>query len=145
MKKLIFLLTLISGFAFTTLSAQLLTSSIFETGPDSLQGCRTTLTIYSPYIDGYWDYSIQIKSTFAGLGDSTNFKVSTWQSNDQGHDAWTNITTLHDTLATITDESAILIEKTDFTGLWFKHIITSLSLDTMLINTYQVKKKFRIY
>jgi len=145
MKKLIFLLILISGFLFTTLSAQLLTSSIFETGPDSLQGVRDTLIVYSPYIDGYWDYSIQLKSTFAGLGDSTNFMVSTWQSNDQGHDAWTDITTLRDTLATITDESAILIEKTDFTGLWLKHIIVSLSLDTMLINTYQVKKKFRLY
>ena len=138
MKRLLSLLVI--TFSFIALSAQ-----PFETGPDSLQGIRDTLTIYSPYIDGYWDYSIQLQSTFAGLGDSTNFMVSTWQSNDQGHDAWTDMTALRDTLATITDESAILIEKTDFTGLWLKHIIVSLSLDTMLINTYQVKKKFRIY
>jgi len=138
MKKLICLLVI--ALSFIALSAQ-----PFETGPDTLQGPRDTLIIYSPFIDGYWDYSIQIKSTFAGLGDSTNFMVSTWQSNDQSHDAWTDITALRDTLATIIDESAILIEKTDFTGFWFKHLIINLSLDTTLIETYQVKKKFRIY
>lgn len=71
--------------------------------------------------------------------------VSTWQSNDQGHDAWTDMTALRDTLATKVDELAILIEKTDFTGLWLKHVIVNLSLDTVLINTYQVKKKFKLF
>jgi len=116
-----------------------------ETGPDSLQGYGATLTVYSPLMDGYWDYSAQIQSTFAGLGDSSNFAVSTWQSNGQDQDAWTEITALRDTLQTVTDESAILIEKTDFTGLWMKHVFTSLGLDTVLINTYQVKKKFKLF
>ncbi|KKL54573.1 hypothetical protein LCGC14_2264040 [marine sediment metagenome] len=115
-----------------------------ETGPDSLQGLRTTLTIYSGLIDGYWDYSTQIKSTFGGLGDSTNFSVIAYQSNDRDQSVWTAITAA-DTLATITDDSGILSEVTDFTGLWIKYVLISLSLDTMLIETYQVKKKFRLF
>ncbi len=142
MKRLIFLLAFVIG--FTSIFAQPLPEPT-ETGPDTLQGLDGTLTIYSEYIDGYWDHSIQIQSTFSGLGDSTHFIVTVWQSNDRDQDAWTEVTSLGDTLATVTDEEAILIEKEDFTGLWFKWILTSQSLDTMLINTYQVKKKFKLF
>ena len=142
MKRLIFLLAF--AISLTSLFSQPLPEPT-ETGPDSLQGDLTTLTIYSGLIDGYWDYSTQIKSTFAGLGDSTNFSVTTWQSNDRDQGVWTEIVAERDTLATITDESGVLLEVTDFTGLWLKYVLTSQSLDTMLINSYQVKKKFRLF
>jgi len=146
MKRLIFLLVLITGLIFTAnAQGRFQDNDDFQTGPDSLQGVSTTLTIYSPLIDGYWDYSIQLESTFGGLGDSTHYTVTTWQSNDPDTDAWTEMTSLRDTSATITDESCILIEKTDFTGLWLKHILTSASLDTMLIESFTVIKKFRLF
>ncbi len=114
-----------------------------ETGPTALNGLRESITVFSDLIDGYWDYSTQVKSTFAGLGDSTNLSVATWQSNDRDLDVWTLVTT--DTLSTIVDESALLLEVTDFTGLWMKYVILSLSLDSMSIETYQVKKKFKLF
>ncbi len=141
MKRLIFLLAF--AISLTSLFAQPLPEPT-ETGPDSLQGLRTTLTIYSSLIDGYWDYSTQIKSIFAGVGDSTNFSFIAYQSNDRDQSVWTAITTA-DTLATITDNSGILSEVTDFTGLWIKYVLISLSLDTMLIETYQAKKKFKLF
>ena len=142
MKRLIFLLAF--AISFASISAQPLPEPT-ETGIDSLQGLDATLTVFSGLIDGYWDYSTQIKSTFSGIGDSTNFSVTTWQSNDRDQGVWTEITAERDTLATVTDESGLLLEVTDFTGLWLKYILTSQSLDTMLINTYQVKKKFRLF
>lgn len=142
MKRLIFLLAFAIG--FTSIFAQPLPEPT-KTGPDSLQGAAATLTVYSGLIDGYWDVSTQIQSTFAGLGDSSSFAVATWQSNDRDRGVWTEITALRDTLQTVTDEAALLIEKTDFTGLWMKHVFTYLGLDTVLINTYQVKKKFRLF
>ncbi|KKL50855.1 hypothetical protein LCGC14_2301330 [marine sediment metagenome] len=140
MKRLTFLLAL--AFSFTSLFAQPLPDPT-ETGPTALEGLRESITVYSPPIDGYWDVSTQIKSTFAGLGDSTNLSVATWQSNDRDQDAWTLVTT--DTLATVTDEAALLLEITDFTGVWLKYVILSLSLDSMSIETYQVKKKFKLF
>ena len=142
MKRLTFLLAF--AISFTSLFAQPLPDPT-ETGPDSLQGAGATLTVYSPLMDGYWDYSAQLQSTFAGLGDSSNFAVATWQTNDRDQGAWTEITALRDTLQTVTDEAALLIEKTDFTGLYIKHVFTYLGLDTVLINTYQVKKKFKLF
>ena len=143
MKRLICLLAIAITFSISAFSQPL--PDPVETGPDSLKGLGATLTIYSPLMDGYWDYSGQLQSTFAGLGDSTNFTVATWQSNDRDQDAWTLITALNDSIVTVTDETAILIEKTDFTGLWLKHVFTNRSLDTVLINTYQVKKKFKLF
>ncbi len=143
MKRFIFLLAIAIIFSISAFSQPLPEPT--ETGPDSLQGASATLTVYSGFIDGYWDVSTQIVSTFAGLGDSTNFTVATWQSNDRDRDVWTVLTALNDSIVTVTDETAILIEKTDFTGLWLKHVFTSRSLDTVLINTYQVKKKFRLF
>ena len=143
MKRLIFLLAIAITFSISAFSQPLPEPT--ETGPDSLQGDLTTLTIYSSLIDGYWDYSTQIKSTFGGLGDSTNFSVTTWQSNDRDQDVWTEITAERDTLATVTDESGLLLEITDFTGLWIKYVLTSQSLDTMLIETFQIRKKFRLF
>lgn len=142
MKRLIFLLAFAIG--FTSLFAQPLPEPT-ETGPDTLQGLDGTLTVYSPPMDGYWDYSAQLKSTFSGVGDSTHFSVTVWQSNDRDQSTWTEITAERDTLATVTDDASILSEQTDFTGLWVKWIFTSASLDTMLIETYQVKKKFKLF
>ncbi len=142
MKRLTFLLAL--AFSFTSLFAQPLPEPT-ETGPTTLGGLGATITILSGSIEGYWDVSTQIQSTFAGLGDSSHFIVDVYQSNDRDHDAWTQRTSETDTLATVTDEAALLLEITDFTGLWLKYVLTSQSLDTMAINTYQVKKKFKLF
>jgi len=146
MKKLLAFLAFaaILAFAFPVMSYS--QGTIVDHGviaSDSLKGVSTTMTIYAPLLEDYWDYSMQLKSTFAGLGDSTNFTVTTWQTNDPDQSVWTELTAERDTLATITDVSGILIEIEDFPGMWTKHILTSLSLDTMLIEGYWVRKQKR--
>jgi hypothetical protein len=143
MKKIIVLFTLLIGFAFTAFPQGTIVKDL-QTGPDSLMVDEGTLTLYSPLLDEYWDYSIQIKSTFGGTtGDSTNFTVLTYQSNDPAQDAWILLSALNDTLTTVTDESTVLIEKSDFQGMWLKHVLTSHSQDTMLIETFSVLKQKR--
>ena len=142
MKKFIVLLILALGISLTSFSQGTITKD-FQTGPDSLIVDEGTLTIYSPYLDGYWDYSIQIESTFAGYGDSTNFTVQTYQSNDPAQSPWLIIAAEGDTLAVIVDESSVIIDITDFQGLWLKHILTSHSQDSMLIESFTVLKQKR--
>ncbi len=116
----------------------------FETGPDSLMVDEGTLTIISPVLEDYWDYSIQVVSTFGGVGDSTNFTLLTYQTNDRDQDFWIILPGNDgDTLTTITDESSILIEESDYQGVWLKHVLTSHSQDTMLIRTFTTLKQKR--
>ncbi|MDP8218268.1 MAG: hypothetical protein P9M03_06040 [Candidatus Theseobacter exili] len=143
MKKFIVLLILALGISFTSFGQSTIMKD-FQTGPDSLMVDEGTLTIYSPYLDGYWDYSIQIESTFGGsTGDSTNFTVQTYQSNDPSPGPWLIIAAEGDTLEVIVDESSVIIDITDFQGLWLKHILTSHSQDTMLIESFTVLKQKR--
>jgi len=142
MKKLAILLTLLIGFSFSAFSQ----GTIVQDGTiaaDSLQGKGDVVTLYTPLMDQYWDYSVQIQSTFAGLGDSSNWVVKTYQTNDPAQSVWTLLPALNDTLATVTDESAILIEKSDFQGMWMKHEVTNVGLDTCLIEGFWVRKQKR--
>jgi len=141
MKKLIFLLAFTVGFAFTVnAQGSLVESLTLATG--TVDGYGTTLDIYSPYLGPYWDYSIQLKSTFYGVGDSSSWNVVSYQTNDPAQSVWTTMTetTLDDTIQTVTDDSGVILEVSDFKGLWIKHTITSMGLDTVTITPYAVKK-----
>jgi len=141
MKRFIVFLTFLIGFAFIAFP-QGTNVKNFQTGPDSLMVDEGTLTLYSPLLDQYWDYSTQIKSAFGGTtGDSTNFTVQTYQTNDPAQSVWNILASEGDTLTTIVNNSGVLIEITDFPGMWLKHILTSHSQDTMLISTYTVIKR----
>ena len=144
MKKFIILLTLMIGVAFSAYSQGTIVQD-FQTGPDSLMVDEGTLILYSPLLDQYWDYSIQIESTFGGTtGDSTNFTMLTYQTNDPAQGAWIILPGNDgDTLTTITDASCILVEVEDFQGMWLKHVLTSHSQDTMLIESFTTLKQKR--
>ena len=107
---------------------------------DSITGKADAHTVYSTFLGPYWDYSIQFKSTFYGLGDSSYFDVKTYRTNDVSSSVWEEITAERDTLKTATDVQGVTIELTDFTGTWLKFVLTGISLDTVLIVPYEVKK-----
>ena len=142
MKKLAILLTLLIGFSFSAFSQGTIVEDM--TLPTAtINGWKATATVYSPLLDEYWDYSVQFKSTFAGLGDSSHWRVQTYQTNDPAQSVWNEITAKHDTLATVTDNSGLITTLTDFGGMWAKHVITSMSLDTVTITPYVVRKQKR--
>ena len=107
---------------------------------DSITGEDDALIVYSTFLGPYWDYSIQFKSTFFGVGDSSFFAVATYRTNDVSSSVWEEITAERDTLKTATDVQGITVELTDFTGVWLKFILTGIALDTVLIVPYEVKK-----
>jgi len=112
---------------------------------DSITGKADALTVYSTFLGPYWDYSIQFKSTFhnsgtATDGDSSYFAVAAYRTNDINASVWEEITAERDTLETDVDVQGITVELTDFTGAWLKFILTGISLDTVLIVPYEVKK-----
>jgi len=143
MKKLIVFLTLalvISLISFSQGSQGSLRE--FNTlTTDSITGLGDALTVYSTFLGPYWDYSIQFKSTFYGVGDSSYFDVKTYRTNDVGSSVWEEITSERDTLKTLVDVQGVTIELYDFTGTWLKFVLTGLILeDTVLITPYEVKK-----
>jgi len=142
MKKLLVLLTLLIGFAFSAQSQ----GTIVELIPlpqDTILGLADVVTVYSPLLDEYWDYSIQFKATFYGSGDSSYFNLKTFQTNDQDQSVWTEITAERDTLNTVTDVQGLISTMTDFGGVWAKHTLTGLAADTVIIKPYAVKKQKR--
>ena len=142
MKKLAILLTLLIGFALSAFSQGTIVDPI--TLPAiQLNGYKATATVYSPLLDQYWDYSAQFKSTFYGLGDSTHWRVQTYQTNDPNQTVWNELTEKHDTLASKVNDSGLITTITDFGGMWAKHVFTSMSLDTVTITPYIVRKQKR--
>ena len=107
---------------------------------DSITGKADAHTVYSTFLGPYWDYSIQFKSTFYGVGDSSYFAVAAYRTNDINASVWEEITAERDTLKTAVDVQGITVELADFTGTWLKFILTGISLDTVLIVPYEVKK-----
>ena len=141
MKKFIVLLSLIVGFTFYANAQGSLVERATLTA-ETVDGAGATLNVYSPYLGPYWDYSIQLKSTFYGVGDSSSWNVVTYQTNDPAQSVWTLLSNAasDDTLQTVTDDSGVILEISDFKGLWLKHVITSMGLDTVTITPYVVKK-----
>ena len=113
---------------------------------DTLYGDADASTVYAPLLDEYWDYSIQFVSTFLS-GDSSYWSVKTYQTNDPAQSGWTELTTLRDTLVTATDNDALIIEKSDFSGLWMKHVLLNYTTgdggDTVIVTPYVVRKQKR--
>ncbi len=107
---------------------------------DSITGKADAHIVYSTFLGPYWDYSIQFKSTFHGLGDSSYFAVAAYRTNDINASVWEEITAERDTLKTAVDVQGVTIELTDFTGVWLKFILTGIAEDTVLIVPYEVKK-----
>ena len=148
MKRLILLLTLLLAFAAYSNSQTF--SSVATDVEDTIYGEADYVIFYSPYLDEYWDYSIQFKSDLYGDGDSVYFGLQTFQSNDPVQTAWTELTTLADTLLILPDHLALysnslLFEKTDVPGVWFAHKLTGVGLDTVIVKPYWVKKMKRYY
>lgn len=142
MKKFIVLLILALAISLTSFS-QGSQGSLREFNTltaDSITGKADAHTVYSTFLGPYWDYSIQFKSTFHGLGDSSYFAVAAYRTNDVSSSVWEEITAERDTLETDVDVQGITVELTDFTGVWLKFILTGISLDTVLIVPYEVKK-----
>jgi hypothetical protein len=142
MKKLIVFLTLALAISLTSFS-QGSQGSLREFNTlttDSITGAGDALTVYSTFLGPYWDYSIQFKSTFYGVGDSSYFDVKTYRTNDINASVWEEITAERDTLKTNVDVQGITVALYDFTGTWLKFILTGISLDTVLIVPYEVKK-----
>ncbi len=146
MKKLIFLLALTIGFAFTVCSQGSRVETMTLTAQTLVgnTGANDTLFIYSPYLGDYWDYSIQFKATWAGelafSADSCSVNVRTYQTNDPDKSTWIDIPAERDTLQTIIDDESMIIEISDFQGLWLKHQILNMGYDTVTITPYVVKK-----
>ena len=142
MKKLIVLLIFALGISLASF-AQGSQGSLREFNTltaDSIVGIRNTHTVYSTFLGPYWDYSIQFKSTFYGVGDSSYFDVKTYRTNDVSGSVWEEITGERDTLKTAVDVQGVTIELTDFTGVWLKFVLAGLAADTVLIVPYEVKK-----
>ena len=138
MKRLIFLLAF--AISLTSLFAQGSLREFHTLTADSIVGIRNAHTVYSTFLGPYWDYSIQFKSTFYGVGDSSYFDVKTYRTNDINGSVWEEITAERDTLKTAVDVQGVTIELTDFTGVWLKFILTGIAEDTVLIVPYEVKK-----
>lgn len=142
MKNLIVLLILALGISLASF-AQGSQGSLREFNTltaDSVTGKADAHIVYSTFLGPYWDYSIQFKSTFYGVGDSSYFAVATYRTNDIGSSVWEEITAERDTLKTAVDVQGITVELADFTGVWLKFILTGIALDTVLIVPYEVKK-----
>ena len=113
---------------------------------DSLNGDGDSFTCYPPLMDEYWDYSIQFKSTFTS-GDSSYWSIKTYQTNDPASSVWTEITALRDTLVSATDNDGLIVIKTDFSGMWMKHVLLNYTTgdggDSVLVTPYVVRKQKR--
>jgi hypothetical protein len=147
MKKLIVFLTLALVISLTSFSqgSQGSLREFSTLTADSITGAGDALTVYSTFLGPYWDYSIQFKSTFynsgaATAGDSSYFAVAAYRTNDINASVWEEITAERDTLKTNVDVQGITVALYDFTGTWLKFILTGISLDTVLIVPYEVKK-----
>lgn len=143
MKKIILLLSFLIGFILYSSGQGTVVEIITDIPQDTLFGLADDATIYSPYLDQYWDYSLQLEAIFYGSGDSANFEVVTSQTNDPDQATWTVLTTLTDTLVTTVTTTGLLIEVSDFQGLWMKHYLTNLGEDTVIVQPFVVKKQKR--
>lgn len=146
MKKLLFLLSFILAFSIGNVINSYSQGTIVEplTLPvDTIKGITDDITVYSPLLDEYWDYSIQFKASFYGSGDSSYFNLKTYQTNDPAQSVWTEITAERDTLNTKTDVQGLISTMTDFGGIWAKHVLTGMAADSVIIVPYVVKKQKR--
>lgn len=142
MKKLIFLLAFIVGIAASAFSQGTIVNTL-TLASDTVKGAADSLIVYSPVLDEYWDYSIQFKSTFYGVGDSSYLAISTHRTNDISQTVWEEITAERDTLVSAVDDAGLTVDVTDFTGVWLKHILVGIATDTVVITPYVVMKQKR--
>lgn len=138
MKKIIGLLFAL--FVAIAINAQSATVVVNVMSNLTLNGVGTA-TVTFPTIQGEYDVSLQLIPALAGSGDSLHFSHVIYQSNSDGDDVWTAITSSA-TVSTTTDADA-LTAITDFKGLRLKAICTGIGTDTSTVTPYAVYKKHK--
>ncbi|KKN09726.1 hypothetical protein LCGC14_1043780 [marine sediment metagenome] len=139
MKRLIFLLAVISLVAFT-MEAQKTTIPEKYTAV-TINGVTTGTTTFIP-IQGEWDVSLQLIPALGGVtGDSLDFSYIIYQSDSNDDAVWTALGTA-DTVSSTTDSDGIWTVS-DFGGLRLKAIYTGISTDTITVTPYSVYKKHK--
>lgn len=139
MKRLIFLLAVISFVAFNT-EAQLVTI-LDQPGAVTASAAGGTGTITLDKIMGEWDVSLQLIPSLAGSGDTLYFDYVLYQSNALTGDVWSILQTTK-AVTSATDADA-LSNLTDFKGVRMKAICTVTTDDTVTVTPYVVNKKFK--
>ena len=138
MKRLIFLLAVISLVAFTVEAQK--TKIPTEYSAVTVNGTGAG-SVTLDKIMGQWDVSVQLIPALSGAGDSLIFSYIVSQSNSLNDAVWTPLTDA-DTVGSATDSDAIW-SVTDFNGLRLKFDFTGISTDTIAITTYDVRSKHR--